>query len=218
MITFNYKNLEENNIKKIISLSIDSEVCALTAISASAAAVTEYAVNGEIKEGNEVTFSLKATGDVSAIMGYLKTEGLEVKGVSYANAGLKNMNEETKLFAVQNMDGSAFAKAGDAIISVTAVVNAKAGETVSFEVEGSSDKYKAMLPTEKFTATVKGATDTSSDSKPADSDTSSESKPTDSTSSESKPAEGDNPGTGVALAVVPVALAAAGVIVAKKRK
>lgn len=195
-------------MKKIISLGIASAVCAIVAVSASADAVMAYDVTGEVTKGSEITIVVKATGDVKNFIGVLETSGLEVKEVvANANAQLNSVDLTTGKVGLGSLTGN-LAAAGDTVCEVKATVTANAGEKISFFIKGTSDKEAAKLPAEALTVEVKGA---------ATSDTSSDSKP------ESKPGTSEgtgttNPPTGVALAVVPAVLAAAGVIVAKKRK
>lgn len=197
-------------MKKIISLGIASAVCAIVAVSASADAVMAYDVTGEVTKGSEITIVVKATGDVKNFIGVLETSGLEVKEVvANANAQLNSVDLTTGKVGLGSLTGN-LAAAGDTVCEVKATVTANAGEKISFFIKGTSDKEAAKLPAEALTVEVKGAatSDTSSDSKP-------ESKPE---SSEGGNGGATNPPTGVALAVVPAVLAAAGVIVAKKRK
>lgn len=197
-------------MKKIISLGIASAVCAIVAVSASADAVMAYDVTGEVTKGSDVTIVVKATGDVKNFIGVLETSGLEVKEVvANANAQLNSVDLATGKVGLGSLTGN-LAAAGDTVCEVKATVTANAGEKISFFIKGTSDKEAAKLPAEALTVEVKGAatSDTSSDSKP-------ESKPE---SSEGGNGGATNPPTGVALAVVPAVLAAAGVIVAKKRK
>ncbi|MGN0682150.1 MAG: hypothetical protein ACI4JY_00620 [Oscillospiraceae bacterium] len=196
-------------MKKIISLGIASAVCAIVAVSASADAVMAYDVTGEVTKGSEITIVVKATGDVKNFQGVIETSGLEVKSVkSNANAMVNNdssFDPAVGMIAQGCLTGN-LATAGETVCEIKAVVTAAAGEKISFFIKGTSEKEAAKLPAEALTVEVKGAStsDTSSDSKPD--------------SSEGGNGGQTNPPTGVALAVVPAVLAAAGVIVAKKRK
>lgn len=199
-------------MKKIISLGIASAVCAIVAVSASADAVMAYDVTGEVTKGSDITIVVKATGDVKNFIGVLETSGLEVKEVvANANAQLNSVDLATGKVGLGSLTGN-LAAAGETVCEIKATVTAGAGEKISFFIKGTSDKEAAKLPAEALTVEVKGATESNSG-------TSSESKP-DSKPDSSEGGNGGqtNPPTGVALAVVPAVLAAAGVIVAKKRK
>ncbi len=208
-------------MKKIISLGVASAICALTAISASAAPAS-FDAKGEVVNGGTITVDVLAGEDLKGLNFNVEVEGLELQS---CEAGKKptlggSLQEGTnKWFASNGTD--TIAKAGDVLCTITAKVTAKAGEKVSISLVSPDGTYTAVLPEQAWTAEVKGAQ--GGDSKPTESG---DSKPTESgdskptESGDSKPNEGDkpNPPTGVALAVVPAVLAAAGVIVAKKRK
>ena len=108
------------------------------------------------------------------------------------------------------------AKAGDVICTITAKVTGEAGSEISLGLIDSTAVSTADLPDGLFKATVNGATTSDITSDTTSGTTSGTTS--DTTSSTTDPAKPGNPGTGVALAVVPAVLAAAGVVVAKKRK
>lgn len=184
-------------MKKIISLGLASAVCALTAIAASAD-VAKYTTEGESVNGATVKVTVTAAADQEIPSFVVSTDGFEV--VEVKGTGMSSYNAETKKFA---MLGNV--KAGDTIATITLKITAEAGKTATMTLKDAEDRVKY----EGYSLEVKGATP-------------SESTPSESTPSESKPADKEddttNPGTGVALAVVPAVLAAAGVVVAKKRK
>jgi len=204
--------MEENHMKKIISLGIASAVCALTAISASAAGATLLA-EGEVSNGKTITVKVVAGEDVKELAFVVKADGLDVESVKTDAAGMGNYNAETKKYAIIGSN----AKAGDTICTITFKVTAENGKTASVLLEAAEDKYAALVPESELKLDVKGATTDTSDT----SSTTSTSEPTSSgttSGTTSDPSKPTNPGTGVALAVVPAVIAAAGVIVAKKRK
>ncbi len=180
-------------MKKIISLGLASAVCALTAIAASAD-VAKYTTEGEAVNGATVKVTVTAAADQEIPSFVVSTDGFEV--VEVKGTGMSSYNAETKKFA---MLGNV--KAGDTIATVTLKITAEAGKTATMTLKDAEDRVKY----EGYSLEIKGAT-----------------TPSESTPSESKPADKEddttNPGTGVALAVVPAVLAAAGVVVAKKRK
>ncbi|MGN1111169.1 MAG: hypothetical protein ACI4QY_05905 [Oscillospiraceae bacterium] len=198
-------------MKKIISLGIASAVCAIVAVSASADAIMAYDVTGEVTKGSDITIVVKATADVNNFIGVIETAGLEVKEVvANANAQLNSVDLTTGKVGLGSLTGN-LATAGETVCEIKATVTAGAGEKISFFIKGTSDKEAEKLPAEALVVEVKGATESNSD-------TSSESKPDSKPDSSEGNGGSTNPPTGVALAVVPAVLAAAGVIVAKKRK
>lgn len=201
-------------MKKIISLGIASAVCALTAISASAASTQLVAV-GEVANGKQITVDLVATQDVKDISFVVKAEGLKVESVANKGQGLGNFNATTNKFAATNASGN-IAKAGDTICTMTFTVTAENGSNATLTLEAGEDKYAAVLPEGELKLEVKGAT--ASTSEPTSSGTTSSGTTSSGTTSSGTTDPGTNPPTGVGLAVVPAVLAAAGVIVAKKRK
>ncbi len=201
-------------MKKIISLGIASAVCALTAISASAAA-TQLVTEGEVANGKTVTVNLVATQDVKDLSFVVKAEGLKIESVENKAQGLGNFNATTNKFAATNASGN-IAKAGDTICVMTFTVTAENGSTATLSLEAGEDKYAAVLPESELKLEVKGAT--ASTSEPTSSGTTSSGTTSSGTTSSGTTDPGTNPPTGVGLAVVPAVLAAAGVIVAKKRK
>lgn len=190
-------------MKKIISLGLASAVCALTAVAASADAA-KFVVDGEVENGKTVTVSVVATEDVGSFSAALAVDGFaEVKESDVKVSGYGKYSETSK-----KIGSVGTVKAGDTICTITLTVTAAAGEKASIALTDDAGALKI----EKAEVEVKGA----SESKPE------ESKPEESKPEESKPDDkkddSANPGTGIALAVVPAVLAAAGVVVAKKRK
>ncbi len=218
-------------MKKIISLGVASAICALTAISASAAdAGSAWGdVKGEIVKDGVITIDLKANKEIKTFtFDTVTVEGLEVQDVTTTLDVEQGGKYKNGIFMMTNGLETPTAKAGDVICTITAKITANAGEKISLGLTDSTAVSTADLPDTVWTETVKGATESKpeeskpeeskpEESKPEESKPE-ESKPEESKPAESKPSEGGNPPTGVALAVVPVVLAAAGVIVAKKRK
>lgn len=203
-------------MKKIISLGIASAICAITAISASAAPAYYDNATGEVTTDGVITVDVKAGEEIKDGIAFkIETEGLEVQDAK--NPGSYTLNQyvaANQTFMVSG--GESFdLKAGDVICTITAKVTAKAGEQISISLIDNTGVYTSVLPDIAYTDTVKGAetSDTSSDT--STSETSSDTS-TDTSDTEKDPDK--SPATGVALAVVPAVLAAAGVVVAKKRK
>lgn len=183
-------------MKKIISLGLASAVCALTAIAASAD-VAKYTTEGESVNGATVKVTVTAAADQEIPSFVVSTEGFEI--VEVKGTGMSSYNKDTKKFA---MLGNV--KAGDTIATITLKITAEAGKTATMTLKDAEDRVQY----EGYSLEVKGAT----------SETPSESTPSESKPADDKTDDTTNPGTGVALAVVPAVLAAAGVVVAKKRK
>ncbi len=214
-------------MKKIITLGVASAMCALTAISASAAAASAAWANpkGEQAKDKQITIDILANGEIKDCSFIATGTGVKIESIKCPTEGLmlNNFNDKTGLFAVSG-GANTIAKAGDVLCTITATVTGDAGTTAKIEVVSADDgAHTSKLPDTAYTFEIKGASTTSGDSTASgDSTTSGDSTASgdSTTSGDSKPAGDDkpNPPTGVALAVVPAVLAAAGVIVAKKRK
>lgn len=180
-------------MKKIISLGLASAVCALTAVAASADSIKFNDVK-DAAEGATIVVPVKAAEALSMPMFTVAVDGFEIVSTDV------DANDDMTVWA-NNTYVSANSVAADAtIFNITLKVTAAAGKTATMTI---TDKESAAV-LGSYSVTVKGAE---------------ASTPSESTPSESKPADDTtNPGTGVALAVVPAVLAAAGVVVAKKRK
>lgn len=196
-------------MKKIISLGLASAVCALTAVAASADAA-KFVVDGEVENGKTVTVTLVATEDCESFVGELSVEGFAApKADDFKFSGSFSVyKEDTKKVA-----SFGAVKAGDTICTVTLTVTAAAGEKASLALNVIDGAAKV----DKTEVEVKGAatSEPSSDSK---TDSSASDSKADDSKADDKKDDTTNPGTGIALAVVPAVLAAAGVVVAKKRK
>ncbi len=215
-------------MKKILTLGVASAICALTAISASAAPAS-YVQKGELKKDGVITIDVVAGQDTTGLSFKVDATGLDDLEVTFSgtanNAMVHKWDTATKTVMLSDGTGKVVAKAGEVICTISAKVTAEANQEVSVTlVDASADgKYTAFLPDAAWKDTVKGATESKpeeskpEESKPEESKPE-ESKPEESKPEESKPEGSGNPPTGVALAVVPVVLAAAGVVVAKKRK
>lgn len=195
-------------MKKIISLGLASAVCALTAVAASADAA-KFVVDGEVENGKTVTVTLVATEDCESFIGELSVEGFAApKADDFKfSSSFSKYKEDTK-----NVASIGAVKAGDTICTVTLTVTAAAGEKASLALNVTDGAAKV----DKTEVEVKGA----ATSEPSDSktDSSASDSKTDDSKADGKKDDTTNPGTGIALAVVPAVLAAAGVVVAKKRK
>lgn len=197
-------------MKKIISLGLASAVCALTAVAASADAA-KFVVDGEVENGKTVTVTLVATEDCESFVGELSVEGFaapKAEDFKFSSSFSKYKEDTKKVASIGAV------KAGDTICTVTLTVTAAAGEKASLALNVTDGAAKV----DKTEVEVKGAV--TSDSKTDDSktDSSASDSKTEDSKADDKKDDTTNPGTGIALAVVPAVLAAAGVVVAKKRK
>lgn len=193
-------------MKKIISLGLASAVCALTAVAASADAIKFNDVK-EATEGTTIVVPVKAAEAISMPMFKIAVDGFEIVSTDVVEDDMTVFNKENNTYVSANS-----VAADTTLFNITLKVTALTGKTATMTLTEVGTGESKVLGS--YTVDVKAAaTSTPSESTP------SESKPAESTPSESKPAdENKNPETGIALAVVPAVLAAAGVVVAKKRK
>ncbi len=203
-------------MKKIISLGIASAICALTAVSASAAdAKIKLTPSGEVATGKQITIEVAAVSEVNGIQFDIDAAGLKIDSIDSDDSGFTKNSALTRVATMSKRP------AGSVICTITATVTAQAGEKVSVTLGDKQGVSTADLPEGKaFELDVKGAvTSDPTSSTPTSEPTSS--TPTSEPTSSGTASGGENnpnPDTGVALAVIPAVLAAAGVIVAKKRK
>ncbi len=218
-------------MKKIISVAAAGAMLAATSAVAFAAtdnAVIDAAVSGDAVEKGTVTVTLSVSGVQGApgiISGTIKTSGLKLKDQKVSSKMTTVMGAP----AIENnvlmlMPASTAAK-GDEVITLTYEITAAAGSNVSFEfAPDASFDMSTTAGKAKWSAKVAGGESKPTESKPTESKPT-ESKPTESKPTESKPTTSDpgkptNPGTGVALTLVPILLAsgAAAIVSRKKRK
>ncbi len=202
-------------MKKIISLGIASAICALTAVSASAAdAKIKLTPSGEVATGKQITIEVTAVSEVNGIQFDIDAAGLKIDSIDSDDSGFTKNSALTRVATMSKRP------AGSVICTITATVTAQAGEKVSVTLGDKQGVSTADLPEGKaFELDVKGAVTSDTSSTPTSEPTSS--TPTSEPTSSGTTSGGNNnpnPDTGVALAIIPAVLAAAGVIVAKKRK
>lgn len=197
-------------MKKIISLGLASAVCALTAMSASAATVT-YLTTGDVATGNTITVDVVAGTSLEIPAVTFAADGFEIVDVK-SSAGMFSYDAASGKFVVLTT-----VSAGSTVATVTLKVTAEAGKTATMTITDNENRVSY----EAYSVELKAAEESKpEESKPEESKPE-ESKPEESSKEESKTDDNkadSNPETGLALAVVPAVLAAAGVVVAKKRK
>lgn len=196
-------------MKKIVSLGIASAVLALTAVAVSADAVSGTYLaaefDGTATAGGTIKVNVKLTQDgITDTAFIVKTEGLELVGeptgagsfIFNANTGMATFASATEL----NKD--------TVVATFEYKITAAEGEDVSFTLSDHAE-YAGATNTDPVTTTVGAAADESDSSDVVDSnDESSDVSGTDT----------ENPGTGIALAVVPAVIAGAAVVVAAKKR
>lgn len=208
-------------MKKIISLGIASAICALTAVSASAAdAGVRLTAEGEVATGKTITISVSTLAELEVLQFDIDAKGLKIESITMnpaAGTGMANSTNTRVMVA-----STSKIPAGTLICTMTATVTAQAGEKATIALGDKDGVSTSILPEgNALEVEVKGAavtppTSSGTTSDPTSSGTTSTSTPTSSGTSQG--GSTTNPNTGVALAVIPAVLAAAGVVVAKKRK
>lgn len=218
-------------MKKILSLGAAAAVLSLTAVAASAAIAPAFSTDAPVA-GESVTVQIVANGMTQDATTFTvkASEGLTLTANEAVAGGL--FNAETSKFA---WAGTAVPADGTVLLTLTYTVDAAADAEVSV----------ALTPDAGFTdisadpvavVVVAGASadvqDPTVEPVSSEETVTSEEVPTTEeqpgvVTDEEKPATEDskpaddgkgNPGTGVALAVVPAVLAGAAIVVAKKRK
>ncbi len=228
-------------MKKILSVAAAGAVLAATSAVAFAAtdnAVIDAAVSGDAVEKGTVTVTLSVAsvqGAPGIISGSIKTSGLKLKDQKISSKMTTVMGAPAIENDVLMLMPAGTAAKGDEVITLTYEITAAAGQNVSFEfapdpsfdmsttagkakwsakaLADDTSKPTESKPTESKPTESKPAESKPTESKPA------ESKPAESKPAESKPDGGTNPNTGVALALVPIALASgAAILVSRKKK
>ncbi len=224
-------------MKKILSLGAAAAVLSLTAVAASAAIAPVFGTDAPVA-GESVTVQVVANGMTQDATTFTvkASEGLTLTANEAVAGGL--FNAETNKFA---WAGTAVPADGTVLLTLTYTVDAAADAEVSValtpdagftdisadpvavvvvagaSVDVPADTDEPVVTTEEPVVTTEEPVVTTEE--PAGVVTTEE--PAASTEDNSnKPADDNkgNPGTGVALAVVPAVLAGAAIVVAKKRK
>lgn len=210
-------------MKKILSLGVAAAVVSLTAVAASAAIAPAFDTDAPVA-GETLTVQVVANGMTQEATTFTvnASEGLTLTANEAVTGGI--FSTETNKFA---WAGTAVPADGTVLLTLTYTVDAAADSEVSVSLtpdagftDISADAVAAVVvagastdvpnvtveTTETVESTEQPGVVTTDEEKPATEDT--------------KPADDGkgNPGTGVALAVVPAVLAGAAIVVAKKRK
>lgn len=217
-------------MKKILSVAAAGAVLAATSAVAFAAAdtaVIDAAVSGDAVEKGTVTVTLSVSsvqGAPGIISGAIKTSGLKLKDQKISSKMTTVMGAPAIENDVLMLMPAGTAAKGDEVITLTYEITAASGQNVSFEfAPDASLDMSTTAGKAKWSANVGGGESKPTESKPTESKPT-ESKPTESKPTESKPGTStpggeSNPNTGVALALVPIALASgAAILVSRKKK
>lgn len=213
-------------MKKILSLGVAAAVVSLTAVAASAAIAPAFDTDAPVA-GETLTVQVVANGMTQEATTFTvnASEGLTLTANEAVTGGI--FSTETNKFA---WAGTAVPADGTVLLTLTYTVDAAADSEVSVSLtpdagftDISADAVAAVVvagaSTDVPNVTVE-TTETVETVESTEQPTVIETAETDETTEtvDTKPADDGNPGTGVALAVVPAVLAGAAIVVAKKRK
>ena len=239
--------MEENYMKKIISLGAAAAVLSLTAVAASAAIAPAFTPASPVA-GETVTVEIVANGMTQDATTFTvkASENLTLTGEAAPVAG-GLFNAQTGKFA---WAGTSVPADGTVLLTLTYTVDAAADEEVSValvpdagftdisadavavvvidnepvDVTDVATTEEPVYTTEEPVYTTEEPVDVPTTEEPVVSSeepglTTTEEPTTEPTAEPETPDNGKgNPSTGVALAVVPAVLAGAAIVVAKKRK
>ena len=199
-------------MKKILSLGVAAAVVSLTAVAASAAIAPAFDTDAPVA-GETLTVQVVANGMTQEATTFTvnASEGLTLTANEAVTGGI--FSTETNKFA---WAGTAVPADGTVLLTLTYTVDAAADSEVSVSLTpdagASTDVPNVTVETTETVETVE-STEQPTVIETAETDETTETVDT-------KPADDGkgNPGTGVALAVVPAVLAGAAIVVAKKRK
>ena len=216
-------------MKKILSLGVAAAVVSLTAVAASAAIAPAFDTDAPVA-GETLTVQVVANGMTQEATTFTvnASEGLTLTANEAVTGGI--FSTETNKFA---WAGTAVPADGTVLLTLTYTVDAAADSEVSVSLtpdagftDISADAVAAVVVA-GATTNVPDVTETTEtvetvETVETEQPTVIETAETDETTEtvDTKPADDGkgNPGTGVALAVVPAVLAGAAIVVAKKRK
>lgn len=224
--------MEENYMKKILSLGAAAAVLSLTAVAASAAITPAFSTAPVA--GETVTVEIVATGMTQEATTFTveASENLTLTDAVKTDAGLAEFNTETKKFA---WAGSSVPADGTVLLTLTYTVDAAAEEEIFVKLvpdagftDISADPVTAVVggdiddvSVEESSEEVYSSEDESSEDEgglTTTDETTTVEESTEEPADDNKGNDKGNPSTGVALAVVPAVLAGAAIVVAKKRK
>ena len=213
-------------MKKILSLGVAAAVVSLTAVAASAAIAPAFDTDAPVA-GETLTVQVVANGMTQEATTFTvnASEGLTLTANEAVTGGI--FSTETNKFA---WAGTAVPADGTVLLTLTYTVDAAADSEVSVSLtpdagftDISADAVAAVVVAGASTDVPNVTVETTETVETGESTeqpgvvTTDEEKPA---TEDTKPADDGkgNPGTGVALAVVPAVLAGAAILVAKKSK
>lgn len=208
-------------MKKILSLGAAAAVLSLTAVAASAAIAPAFSTDAPVA-GENVTVEIVATGMTQEATTFTvqASDNLTLVDAAKTDSGLAEFNKDTNKFA---WAGFSVPADGTVLLTLTYTVDAAADEEISVALV--PDAGFTDISADAVTAVVVGdaepvsdETVTTDDEPSVTVDESSEESTEDTADDNNNGDNKGNPGTGVALAVVPAVLAGAAIVVAKKRK
>lgn len=217
-------------MKKILSLGVAAAVVSLTAVAASAAIAPAFDTDAPVA-GGTLTVQVVANGMTQEATTFTvnASEGLTLTANEAVTGGI--FSTETNKFA---WAGTAVPADGTVLLTLTYTVDAAADAEVSVSLtpdagftDISADAVAAVVVAGASTDVPNVTVETTEtvetvETVETEQPTVIETAETDETTEtvDTKPADDGkgNPGTGVALAVVPAVLAGAAIVVAKKRK
>ena len=213
-------------MKKILSLGAAAAVLSLTAVAASAAIAPAFSTDAPVA-GENVTVEIVATGMTQEATTFTvqASDNLTLVDAAKTDSGLAEFNKDTNKFA---WAGSSVPADGTVLLTLTYTVDAAADEEISVALvpdagftDISADAVTAVVvgdaePVSDETVTTYDVPTT--DDEPSVTVDESSEESTEDTADDNNGDNKGNPGTGVALAVVPAVLAGAAIVVAKKRK
>lgn len=209
-------------MKKILSLGVAAAVVSLTAVAASAAIAPAFDTDAPVA-GGTLTVQVVANGMTQEATTFTvnASEGLTLTANEAVTGGI--FSTETNKFA---WAGTAVPADGTVLLTLTYTVDAAADSEVSVSLtpdagftDISADAVAAVVVAGASTDVPNVTVETvESTEQPTVIETAETDETTETV--DTKPADDGkgNPGTGVALAVVPAVLAGAAIVVAKKRK
>lgn len=214
-------------MKKILSLGAAAAVLSLTAVAASAAIAPAFSTDAPVA-GENVTVEIVATGMTQEATTFTvqASDNLTLVDAAKTDSGLAEFNKDTNKFA---WAGFSVPADGTVLLTLTYTVDAAADEEISVALvpdagftDISADPVSAVVvgdaePVSDETVTTDDVP-TTDDEPSVTVDESSEESTEENTKDDNNGDNKGNPGTGVALAVVPAVLAGAAIVVAKKRK
>lgn len=220
--------MEENYMKKILSLGAAAAVLSLTAVAASAAIAPTFTPATPVA-GDTVTVEIVANGMTQDATTFTVKASDNLTLVDNAPVAGGLFSTETNKFA---WAGTSVPADGTVLLTLTYTVDAAADDEVSVSLvpdagftDIAADAVAAVVVDGADTSDTDITIDSSSEETTTDESTddngivSTEDNTADATKDADNNNDGKgNPETGIALAVVPAVLAGAAIVVAKKRK